>query len=807
MSLGRLWMVVSILLGNGIVVQAQSGRVLAQDRQEPLAFASVVYDTIAGKGVLTDIDGYFSLPPSLSPTWLRISHISYQPKTVPWQYTDSIQEIILTPLTYALEPVWIEAERDPALALMRLVVAHKAQHDPSALSSFSCESYNKFVYDLLPAPTLPRFKNVRKDSALRAMKSFHEQSGIMVMESVNQHKYLQPNHWEEIVTATRVSGFQRPEFAALATDIQPFSFYDTELFLLGKNFLNPVSKGGLNKYRFILADTLVRETDSLFVINYRPKKGRIFDALKGQLFIHSSDYAVYSVEAQPSRQGPIELRIEQLYQYLPDSQWFPAQLNFEMRMPKYPDPYMGMRVTGKSYIRKVQLTPSFRPKDFDRVQSRMLPDAAIRDSAFWHQQRSAPLSQREQVTYQRIDSLGEARKFDRIFQLAGKLMDNRLPLTIVDVDLPRVLAYNEYEGSRWGMGLSTNDRLIPNISLGGYAGYGVKDQAWKYGLHGSWDIFPKNETQLFVQYANDLREPGSYEVGIRNPIHRWRHFLSERMDEYDGWEGGISSWVGKHLQATVSGRTYRLTPTYPYTWMNQEGAQAGPYDMKDLHLTLRYAWNEQFAEFLGQRISLGSDFPIFSASLSGAPMGWGDVSYLKAEFAIDWAFSIPRLGQSQLSIQAGMLITPEGQNSVPVSWLFYGNGSHSEDLWLMIGGTFQTMRRYEFLSDRFINVFLNHDFGPFLYRTSWSQPRLEMVHGIGIGRLLSPEAHSRLEFRSMNHGYFESGLILRQLLHLKFANIAYLGLGGGAFYRYGAYALPNTSDNLSFKLVLNAAIN
>ena len=50
------------------------------------------------------------------------------------------------------------------------------------------------------------------------------------------------------------------------------------------------------------------------------------------------------------------------------------------------------------------------------------------------------------------------------------------------------------------------------------------------------------------------------------------------------------------------------------------------------------------------------------------------------------------------------------------------------------------------------------------------------------------------ETKTMEKGYFESGLVVKGLLNLPLVKV-----GGGVFYRYGAYSLPKTIDNFAFK--------
>jgi hypothetical protein len=79
-----------------------------------------------------------------------------------------------------------------------------------------------------------------------------------------------------------------------------------------------------------------------------------------------------------------------------------------------------------------------------------------------------------------------------------------------------------------------------------------------------------------------------------------------------------------------------------------------------------------------------------------------------------------------------------------------------------------------------------------------SSPQISVVTAAGWGSLNNPTHHQNLEFKTMEKGFFESGLVLDNILTLNTT-----GLGIGAFYRYGEYALPTMSDNFSYRVSLN----
>ena len=78
---------------------------------------------------------------------------------------------------------------------------------------------------------------------------------------------------------------------------------------------------------------------------------------------------------------------------------------------------------------------------------------------------------------------------------------------------------------------------------------------------------------------------------------------------------------------------------------------------------------------------------------------------------------------------------------------------------------------------------------------------------MGFGTLKHPEKHQGIPFKTMEKGLFESGAIIDQIIRFNYINIAYIGVGGGVFYRYGPNRLPNQRDNLAFKISINFSTN
>jgi len=115
------------------------------------------------------------------------------------------------------------------------------------------------------------------------------------------------------------------------------------------------------------------------------------------------------------------------------------------------------------------------------------------------------------------------------------------------------------------------------------------------------------------------------------------------------------------------------------------------------------------------------------------------------------------------------------------------------------------MRPDEFLSDRYATLFIHHNFGRMTQNKKFS-PRIIFCQGIGFGALRSPESHIGINVKTMEKGYFESGLMIGDLLVIK----GLLSFGVGTFVRYGAYYLPKpqykTIDNFAFKVLFRVPL-
>ncbi len=776
-----------------------SGSVFDKSTEEPLAFVNVIVNDSPLTGTISDVNGRFSYVSEKEITVISCSYVGYEKVTHYFEPGQKFHDlsIRMSASNYQFEEVVIKAGENPANRIIRKVIENKDKNNPEKIASFTYTSYNKVIYDFVFRDTIV------SDSLLFMLNEVFQDGHVLIMESVANRKFTQPDLSEEVIQGVKVSGFKHTSFAPLATDMQPFSFYREIIPIFDINYINPISQGSLSKYWFTIEDTLYQNTDTIFVLSYKPLKGKNFEGLKGLLYINTNTYAIQNVIATPYVKGLIDINIQQQYQFVDGKQWFPAQLNFEMRMFPQGSEGLGVSANGVSYIDSVLLLPALKRKQFALDAVYMAPLANVRDTLFWRMHRNEPLNDKELKTYQVIDSLGEKYKFDGILGVAEKLAKYRIGIGLFDIDISNTLVFNRYEGLRLGLGLYTNEKLIKDFSVGGFFGYGLKDHRWKYGGDLIWTLNENREVVLKGSYQNTLFEVGHSRLQtFSKRQYDFRSWMAYRMDQVIQSNLNLIFRAGRYAKVNVSIRQAEVRPQYECQFVAPGKEALTNYQTTDISLGLRYAFKEKLIRSMGQRLELGTDYPIFSMFYTAGIKGLleGQFSYNKIEARIEQTFYTKSLGKTKIRVDAGYI-----DNPIPYGQLFTGEGSYSQNISIEIKNYFQTVRLYEFLSDQYVSLLFAHSFESLLFRAGKFRPHITISQNIGWGRLSHPEYHRFVDFKTKEKGLYESGIQFDNLLKINYLNVAYLGFGLGAYCRYGPYASNQFGDNLAYKFSMTFA--
>jgi hypothetical protein len=778
-----------------------SGTVYDKQTKQALAFVNIVANN-SKLGTASDIDGKFTIISSEKIESLKLTYVGYAPQTFYLEGEQKNLEIFLDKTSFELEEFVVVAGENPAHRIIRNVIENRELNDPEKLRSFSYTSYDKMIFTI---DTLPQRDSLRSstDSSEIRLREFIEDKDFFMLETVSERKFMAPDRNHEKVVASKISGFKDPVFLFLSSQLQSSSFYKEIINIAGNSYINPISKGSTRKYYFQMEDTTYTSgIDSVFIISYRPRMNTNFDGLNGVLSINTNHWAIQNVIAEPSRnEDGMTIRIQQKYEFIEDTLWFPVQLNTDIIFNNVKINNLAPVGKGKSYIRDIVLNPELVKRQFSQISIEVDPNAGDRAEGYWLDYRGDSLSQRERRTYQYIDSIGKANNFDQKAGTIKALLSNRLPLGYFDIDLTKIVRYTSYEGFYLGLGIITSKKFSQKVDLGGYWGYGFKDKRSKYGGNFGLIINKYRELKLQFGYFNDVTETGGVKFWddnntLLNPDN-FRNFLINRMDRTERIMAALSfralRWSVINIGLNIDHK--EATNEYAFEQVNTGDSQSSysnDFKFTEVMAGFRLAIKEKYLQMPDDRISLGTIYPILWFNYSRGINGFlnGEYNYNKFDLKIKQTFNLKYLGKSNFDVRAGLVDKP-----IPYSNLYNGRGAYRKFISLT-PGSFGTQRMNEFLSDRYIYLFYTHSFGKLLLRGNRFSPEFALATNIGFGWLKHPEYHKNIIFNIMDQGYFESGIQINNLLNF----FGFYTLGAAVYYRYGYYHLPKTSDNLSYKV-------
>lgn len=746
--------------------------------------------------VLADIDGYFTLDLSDVNT-IRLRTLGYMDTTI--SVIDITNQVIfLTAEAELLDEVKVLPGENPAHRIIDQVIANRKKNSPLANNAFEYNSYSKFYFTMDPA-ALEQIPAETEDTSLIQIRKLFTSQYLFLMESSSVRKFMPPNRDKETITAYKVSGFKDPMFSTFANEMQSFSFYDNQFELMGKSYINPIALGGTKRYWFLMQDTTVVGNDTTFTISYRPKKGKNFDGLKGELYINTNGWAIEKVTSEPNDPNEtIAIKVIQEYQLIDGKKWFPVKLSSEVSIPllEMNSELKNSSIIGKgnTYVDNIVLDPDLRRRDFGSVAIETDRNADRKSESHWDSTRVYELTDQERKTYQVIDSISKENKLELRLKLLMALADAKLSLGNVNLDLLRIMNYNMYEGFRVGLGLETSEKLMKRVTVGGYFAWATRDKDWKYGGFTDFKLYPRKDFQLHLKFQQDVAERGgsqfSYINDGLNLNLMLRNLYALNKDRKRLAEIALSGYVTPTMKVVLFGNYQRVSYTDGYVYSRNATLEPTQVDLSEAGLEFSWHFREKIMQLGNRRISKGSKYPKLKIRATQGIAGVFDskYEYLRLHGEISHDVSLRGFGNFIWVLSAS-----KTEGSVPLFLLHTGNASGIR--WrLTVPNTFEAMPPSTFYNDEQISLFTRVRLLSWKTSKKWFEPQLSIHHAVGFGTMRNQENHPNSVFQTMEKGYYEGGIILDKLLVSSFMSI-----GAGIFTNYGHYALPQFEKNYTVK--------
>ncbi|MBF4486569.1 DUF5686 family protein [Flavobacterium sp. CSZ] len=821
----KLFCLLTLFFTLTIQAQFQLNGIVTDSNNKPLPFATIT--TPDNINTITDVDGKFIFTPSEKATSFSVSYIGFQTKIVAitekryhsvWlsQKTDDLKEVIIS-------------NENPALSIIRKVIANKNKNNPQKkLNSFEYKSYNKLIVTANPDSIDGRIdstaaykdfdkKRINVDSSDYKFKEIISKQHLFQTEKVSQYQFGN-NKLKETILGTKMAGFKNPIYEVIAFNLQSISIYDNKYELFETKYENPISNTATSSYNYKLLDTVNIKARETYMIYFKNKQNRKSSGLEGVLYIDKENFAV--AKAVMRIKGVLDISGIHEFDYVPSEKiWFQSNTTFKIVKGKNDD---DIKILGGTIQFDGDVEDNFEPRkksasdftyllsesnNFDIHYNTKTPikdpslyieikdDANKKPEAFWNEYRKESLDLKGQKTYQLIDSLSIKKRIENRLGFGRKIINGYIPIGPIDLDLKKIISYNNYEGFRLGLGGITNDRFSKNFRIEGYSAYGTKDGEVKYSLGAGVLLDKSTNTWVNGYYTDDVREIASTVFAVDKRVFKIydpRPINISTFYQYTAWKANVQSKIIPKTEAVFElARTY-VAPQFDYMF-NYDGKLYSSYVMTTAMVSIVWAPFSNFMQTPTGRNESEKRFPRFTFQYTQTlPDVLGnDFTFGKIDFKTEYEKNYLNGQKTSLLLQGGYAI-----GDVPLTHLYntMPNNLTKETVIQRITfagrNSFETMYFNEFFSSQYIFFQIKHGFDRIRILKK-VRPSLVLVTRMAWGNMENPQQHVGPTYKTLDKGFFESGIELNKI---------YKGFGLGGFYRYGPNQLLKFEDNIAVKI-------
>lgn len=811
-----------------IVIQAQlhiSGIVKEASTNKVLPFASI---SIANSDhSVSDIDGQFIIELKETTTSFKISYIGYETSLIAVEPNKNFYQIYLIPQVNSLNEVTVSYKENPALVIIQKVIENKNNNNPEKkLSSFKFNGYNKTIITANPDSIKGTIDSVfveknqeRKftkiDSSNYKFKKIISKQHLFQTEKTSLFQFNSQG-FKETVLGTKMSGFKEPIYDILGLKLQSFSLYDTKYELFETKYKSPIANKSLLYYDFKLLDSTEIDSRNTYIIFFKDKNET--RGLRGLLYIDKANYGI--AKAIMRAKSVVDLTGIHEYNYLPkENLWFPKRKILKIAKGKNdediklfgetmrfdadkPTDSQSREKTASDYT--YLLSDTYFSNFFYNIPVKIKnPSVSIdikenaihKDEYFWNQYRKDSLDTRSPETYIALDSIISKNKIEKKLFIGRKILSGYIPIGPIDLDSRYFLSFNNYESFRFGLGGKTSEKFSKIFKIEGYTAYGIKDGTFKYSLGVSTRVGKYSNSWIGGAYTDDIREIASIPFAIdKRPFKLYdpRPINISTFYNYKNWRAYIETKIIPKTESIWQLTHSLVVPKFNYLYYLNNKLYSN-YNMTTAIVSLQWNPFSDFMQTPNGRIEVEKRFPKFTFQFTQSipKILNNDFNFSKIDFRAEYEKKHLNGQKTALKMTAGY-----SNGAIPLTHLYSTapNNLTKDNILqrITIGGknSFETMYFNEFFSSEFVSFQLKHSLKK-ISIIKKIRPTIVLVSRMAWGNMKHPEQHVGLDYKTLNEGYFESGIEFNQI---------FKGLGLSGFYRYGPNGLSRFEDNLAVKL-------
>ena len=764
-----------LLLGCCISVSAQNIQGVVTDSltNEPIPYLSVFYE---GKGVgsITDNDGNYKVETRKGWNKLTFSAVGYVTKVVNIipGVTKNLN-VRMRPDDIMLDEVVVKPKREkysrknnPAVELMKKVIAHKKNNKLSENDYYQYNKYQKITMSLNDVtPEMLEKGMYKKMPFLKDQIELCEETNkfilpISVDETASQKIYRKHPKSEKTIIKGMSSTGVNELFATgdmLSTVLKDVftdvNIYDNDIRLLQYPFISPISSSdAISFYKFYIMDTTFVDKDKCFHLTFVPNNSQDF-GFTGHLYVLAdSSYTVKKCTMNLPKKSGVNfvdnMDIIQEFEQLPNGEWVlkTDDMIVEMTLMKIMQGFQIRRTTRYSDYAFDELPQQlFKRKGAEIKEA----DAMMRGDDFWNQYRPVPLTQTESSMDMLVKRLEQMPGFKYVIFVLKAFIENFVETgtkehpSKVDICPVNTMISNNYiDGLRLRMSAQTTANLNPHLFFKGYYAYGFKDHRSKYMGEVEYSFnkkeylpreFPKNSITFSYQY--DVMSPTDkfLKTDKDNVFVSFKTSTVDQMSYVRNIALKYENETQFGLKTTVEVKHSTDEPTGGLAYITNDDQKTLVPEIQTMEASLafRYAPGETFVNTKQRRIPVSFDAPVFTLSHTAGFKGvlGGEYNYNLTEIGLYKRFWFSSWGKIDMFVKGGAQ-----WNKVPFPLLIMPAANLS---YILQRETFNLINNMEFLNDRYASLDVSWDLNgkifnriPLLKKLKWREAiGFKMLYG------------------------------------------------------------------------------
>lgn len=764
-----------LLLGCCISVSAQNIQGVVTDSltNDPIPYLSVFYE---GKGVgsITDNDGNYKVETRKGWNKLTFSAVGYVTKVVNIipGVTKNLN-VRMRPDDIMLDEVVVKPKREkysrknnPAVELMKKVIAHKKNNKLSENDYYQYNKYQKITMSLNDVtPEMLEKGMYKKMPFLKDQIELCEETNkfilpISVDETASQKIYRKHPKSEKTIIKGMSSTGVNELFATgdmLSTVLKDVftdvNIYDNDIRLLQYPFISPISSSdAISFYKFYIMDTTFVDKDKCFHLTFVPNNSQDF-GFTGHLYVLAdSSYTVKKCTMNLPKKSGVNfvdnMDIIQEFEQLPNGEWVlkTDDMIVEMTLMKIMQGFQIRRTTRYSDYAFDELPQQlFKRKGAEIKEA----DAMMRGDDFWNQYRPVPLTQTESSMDMLVKRLEQMPGFKYVIFVLKAFIENFVETgtkehpSKVDIGPVNTMISNNYiDGLRLRMSAQTTANLNPHLFFKGYYAYGFKDHRSKYMGEVEYSFnkkeylpreFPKNSITFSYQY--DVMSPTDkfLKTDKDNVFVSFKTSTVDQMSYVRNIALKYENETQFGLKTTVEVKHSTDEPTGGLAYITNDDQKTLVPEIQTMEASLafRYAPGETFVNTKQRRIPVSFDAPVFTLSHTAGFKGvlGGEYNYNLTEIGLYKRFWFSSWGKIDMFVKGGAQ-----WNKVPFPLLIMPAANLS---YILQRETFNLINNMEFLNDRYASLDVSWDLNgkifnriPLLKKLKWREAiGFKMLYG------------------------------------------------------------------------------